>query len=306
MKRSISFALLIFGFSLAIVMLPAISGGTVQAHKQIQGISRSVITRNVPCGVGALKGGYGVQVKGNILAAPPALPRSYGAVMLVTFDGFGKYTARGMANTDGNQTDIVETGIYLVNYDCTGLMRGPVFDYNLVFSKDMNEFDLVFASKAGPMTPIPTVLNGVGKKVAPYEVGRTSLEWAINYTCSPGSILGQWSTIFEGTAYQGVPLPPGPFRGVGILEYKSPGDIIGTYFGVYGGVYLAFPFTGKMAFVNSDCTAIGYGDNGGPSAFQVLVNGGRESLGLGIYPSGVPSPPEGFGVQTVATSKRIR
>ena len=306
MKRTMSFALLILGFSLAIVMLPAISGGTVQAHKQIQGIPRLDITRYIPCGVGALKGGYGVQVKGNILAAPPALPRSYAAVMLVTFDGVGNYTAKGIANTAGNQADVMETGTYLVNPDCTGLMRGPVFDYSLVLSRDGNEFDLVYASKAGLMTPIPTILNGVGKKVAPYEVGRTPLERAFSFTCSLGTIRGTWSTIFEGVAYPGIPLPPGPFRGVGTLEYKWTGEISGTYFGVYGGVYLAFPFTGKMAFVNPDCTAIGYGDNGGPSAFQILVNGGREMIGLGIYPQGVPSPPEGFGVQTASTAKRIR
>lgn len=306
MKRTMSFALFSLGVLLAIVMLPAGSAGTAQAQEEVRGAPRLVMPYFIPCSVGSLKGGYGVQVKGNILQAPPALPKSYAAVMLVTFDGLGNYTAKGLANTDGNQTEVMETGTYLVNPDCTGLMRGPVFDYNLVLSKDGNEFDLVYASKAGLMTPIPTVLNGVGKKVAPYEVGRTPLERAVSFTCSLGTIRGAWSTIFEGVAYQGVPLPPGPFRGIGTLEYKPMGEISGIYSGVYGGVYLAFPFTGKMAFVNPDCTAIGYGDNGGPSAFQILVNGGRELVGLGIYPQGVPSPPEGFGVQTVATGKRIR
>ena len=86
-------------------------------------LTSSVVHANEgPCSVASLKGTYGWQGEGTILAqldSLPSPPAVFGQVGIVTFDGKGNFSASSTQNFGGAAVPATETGTYEVNSDCT-------------------------------------------------------------------------------------------------------------------------------------------------------------------------------------------
>ena len=275
-----------------------------QSGEEPRAPGRPEFPRQFVCTPGTLKGAYGVMIKGNLFNAPGLPIKQYAGLSLVTFDGYGNFSSsRGMANANGNVGALAdETGTYTIDSDCKGVMKGAVLDYAFIASREGNEFDLIQIPKTGPLTPIPAILSGIGKRVAPYDEGKSPMDRAKSFYCSMGMIAGTWSFAFEGRTNEFPPLPPGPFTGVITMHYDATGAFTGFNRAVFGGVYIEAPQQGQQAYVNSDCTTAGAGD---VSGYGILVNGGREFLTIGVYPPGINFP-DGKGIVTTGIAKRVR
>ncbi len=88
-------------------------------------LAPSVVHANEgPCSVASLKGTYGWQGEGTILAqlAPslPPPPYVFGQVGTIVFDGEGNFSASSTQNFGGAAVPATETGTYVVNSDCSG------------------------------------------------------------------------------------------------------------------------------------------------------------------------------------------
>jgi len=86
-------------------------------------LAPSVVHANEgPCSVASLKGTYGWQGEGTILAqldSLPPPPAVFGQVGIATFDGKGNFSASSTQNFGGAAVPATETGTYEVNSDCT-------------------------------------------------------------------------------------------------------------------------------------------------------------------------------------------
>jgi len=98
-------------------------------------VARGRLRRTWPvlCSLATLKGTYGIMEQGMVVSQFPGAPFPGVASGTVTYNGAGKFSAKGITNFNGVAMPMTATGTYVVNADCTytdvSSPSGPVFHH---------------------------------------------------------------------------------------------------------------------------------------------------------------------------------